>query len=139
VLKLQGSAGQTAALQEWRDGGGALAALITADGNGSFRDIGVSAAPGGTTISQLFEVGGLRKFGLSATDSVFDILRYDNAGVFLDRPLRVFRDGKIETTVSMKIADAGIGAGALGLTGDYVELQGVAAPSNPTSGFGRLF
>jgi hypothetical protein len=39
----------------------------------------------------------------------------------------------------MKVADTAVGSGALGLTGNYVELQGVASPSNPTSGFGRLF
>ena len=139
VLKLQGSTGQAAALQEWRDGSGGLAALITAQGNGFFRELGVSAPTGGTTVSQFFELGGLKKFALSATDAVFDILRYDNSGLFLDRPLRVFRNGNIETTVSVKVADAGIGSGALGLTGNYVELQGVAAPANPTSGFGRLF
>ncbi len=139
VLKLQGSTGQAAALQEWRDGSGALAALITAEGNGFFREIGVSAPTGGTTVSQFFEIGGLKKFALSATDGVFDVLRYDNTGLFLDRPLRVFRSGKIETTVSMKVTDAGIGSGALGFTGDYIELQGVAAPSIPASGFGRLF
>jgi hypothetical protein len=139
VLKLQGSTGQAAALQEWRDGSGALAALITAQGNGFFRELGVSAPTGGTTVSQFFEVGGLKKFALSATDGVFDILRYDNAGVFLDRPLRVFRNGSIETAVSVKVADAAVGSGLLGLTGNYVELQGVAAPSNPASGFGRIF
>jgi hypothetical protein len=139
VLKLQGSTAQAAALQEWRDGDGALAALITPQGNGFFREVGISAPAGGTTVSQFFEVGGLKKFALSATDSVLDILRYDNAGAFVDRPLRVLRSGPIETTVSMKVADAGIGSGALGLTGDYLELQGVPAPTNPTSGFGRLY
>lgn len=139
VLKLQGSTGQAAALQEWRDGSGALAALITAQGNGFFREIGVSAPTGGTTVSQFFEIGGLKKFALSATDGVFDVLRYDNAGVFLDRPLRVFRSGSIETSVSMKVADGGIGSGSLGLTGNYMELQGVGAPASPAAGFGRLF
>ncbi|MDA1236879.1 MAG: hypothetical protein O3A53_19025, partial [Acidobacteria bacterium] len=139
VLKVQGSIGQSAALQEWRDGNGGLAASITAQGSGFFRELGVSAPVGGTTVSEFFEIGGLKKFALSATDGVFDVLRYDNAGAFLDRPLRVFRSGKIETTVSMKVADAGVGSGALGLTGNYVELQGVSAPSNPTSGFGRVF
>lgn len=139
VLKLQGSTGQAAALQEWRDGNGGLAALITAQGSGFFRELGVSAPAGGSTVSQFFEIGGVKKFALSATDGVFDFLRYDNAGAFLDRPLRVFRNGKIETTTSLKVADAGIGIGTLGLSGDYIELQSVSAPSTPASSFGRLF
>lgn len=139
VFKVQGASGQTAALQEWRDGAGSLLASITALGNGFFRELGIAAPTGGTTVSQFFEIGGLRKFALSATDGVFDILRYDNAGAFLDRPLRIFRNGQIETTVSLKVTDASVGSGALGLTGNYIELQSAAAPSNPASGFGRLF
>jgi hypothetical protein len=139
VLKVQGASGQTAALQEWRDGAGSLAALVTASGAGFFREMGISAPTGGSTVSQFFEIGGLKKFALSATDGVLDVLRYDNAGSFLDRPLRVFRNGKIETTVSLDVTDATVGSGTLGLTGDYLELQGVAAPSNPAPGYGRFF
>src|SRR5690606_30965504 len=43
VLKVQGATGQAAALQEWRDGSGSLAALVTASGTGFFREMGLSA------------------------------------------------------------------------------------------------
>jgi len=139
VLKIQGSPGQAAALQEWRDGAGTLAALITAEGNGFFRELGIAAPLAGTTVSQFFSIGGLKKFALSATDGVFDILRYDNSGSFLDRPLRIFRSGNIETTVRLDVTDSSVGSGKLGITGDYVELQTVMTPSTPAPGFGRLF
>ncbi len=139
VLKIQGSTGQAAALQEWRDGAGTLAALITAEGNGFFRELGLAAPLAGATVSQFFEIGGLKRFALSATDGVFDILRYDNSGSFLDRPLRIFRSGNIETTVALDVTDSSVGSGRLGITGDYVELQTVMTPTTPAMGFGRLF
>ncbi len=139
VLKIQGATGQSAALQEWRDGAGALAALVTPDGSAFFREMGVSAKIGATSASQFFQIAGLNKFALSSSDAALDVFRYDNAGAFKDSALRIFRNGGIETTVSFKVRDASVGAGALTLTGDYADFTSVAAPATPPAGLGRVF
>ena len=139
VLRIQGATGQSAPLQEWRDGTGALAALITPQGSAFFREMGVSAKVGATSVSQFLQIDGLNKFALSATDTAMDIFRYDNLGQFKDSALKVFRSGGIETTVPFKVRDASVGSGTLAMTGDYVDFSAVAAPAPPAAGAGRVF
>ena len=79
------------------------------------------------------------KFALSATDAAFDLFRFNDLGQFKDSAFKLFRNGGMETTVSLKVRDAAAGAGSLLLTGNYAELSGVAAPAPPSAGLARLF
>jgi hypothetical protein len=139
VLKIQGATGQSAPLQEWRDGDGALAALVTPSGSAFFREMGVSAKVGLTTASQFFQINGLNKFAFSVSDTALDVFRYDNIGLFKDSAMKIFRNAGIETSVPFKVRDATAGSGTLAMTGNYVDYNAVAAPSPPTAGFGRVF
>ncbi len=139
ILKLQGMPGQSAALQEWRDGSGALAALVGPAGDAFFREMGVAAKIGGTVASAFFQLDGLTRFALSSTSSRFRILRYDDAGLFKDEAFRWNRSGPIESFVRMEINDASIGSGRMTLTGDYVELASTAAATTPPADTARVF
>jgi len=139
VLRVAGAAGQTAALQEWRDADNGLAAIVTSTGTAFFREMGLAAVAGGSTVSQFFQLDGLDKFALTVTDNSFDVARYDDFGVFKDRPLRIMREGGIQANASIKVEDGGVGTGTLTVTGDYIQTPQVFAPPNPASGFGRIF
>ncbi len=130
---------QSAPLQEWRDSDNELAALITPEGSAFFREMGIAAKVGGTVVSHFFQLEGLNKFALSAVDGVFDILRYDDFGVFKDRPFRVLRAGNILTTVGVEINDLTVGPGTLKLFGDYADLPSTTIPSSPAIGNARVF
>ncbi len=139
VLRVKGMEGQSAPLQEWRDSDNELAALITPEGSAFFREMGIAAKVGGTVVSHFFQLEGLNKFALSAVDGVFDILRYDDFGVFKDRPFRVLRAGNILTTVGVEINDLTVGPGTLKLFGDYADLPSTTIPSSPAIGNARVF
>ena len=139
ILKLQGMPGQSAALQEWRDGAGDLAALIGPAGDAFFREMGVAAKIGGTVASAFFQLDGLTRFALSSTSSQFRILRYDDTGVFKDEAFRWNRSGPIESLVRMEVSDASVGAGRTTITGDYVEMEESPAPATPGAGSARLY
>lgn len=139
VLLLQGAPSQVAGIQEWRDGTGELVSVITEQGSSFFREMGLAAKVGGTTVSQFFEIGGKKKFAFTAVDSVFDVARYDDNGVFKDRPLRIQRSGDMLANVSLQLVDPSIGSGTLRLTGDYVEVDEVVPPGSPGAGSGRIY
>jgi len=139
VLKLTGAGGQIAPLQEWRDSDNELAASVTADGSAFFREMGLAAKIGGTTVSQFFQIGGLNRFAVTAVEGVWDVARYDDFGEFKDRPLRIEREGSILANTSIEVADGGVGTGTLTVTGDYIQAPQVFTPSDPIPGFGRIF
>jgi len=139
VLKLQSITGQSAPVQEWRDGNGELLSLITPSGSAFFREMGISAKLGSTVVSQFFQVDGKNRFAFSAVAGVFDVIRYDDNGSFKDRPFRIFRDGNITTGVGLEVSDAAVGSGTIKLLGDYAELEAAPAPSNPPATGARLF
>jgi len=139
ALKLTGADGQTAPLQEWRDSFNGLAASVTASGSAFFREMGLAAKIGETTVSQFFQLGGLNKFAVTAVDGVWDVARYDDFGAFKDRVFRIEREGSILANASIEVADGGVGTGTLTVTGDYVQAPQVFPPSNPDPGFGRIF
>ena len=139
VLLLQGAPGQVAGLQEWRAGNGELVGVITEQGSSFFREMGLAAKTGETTVSQFFQIGGQNKFAFTAVDGTFDIARYDDNGLFKDRPLRIQRSGNMLANVSLELSDSSIGSGRLTLTGDWVEVNEAAAPPDPSAGFGRIY
>ncbi|MBI1353512.1 MAG: hypothetical protein GC160_04140 [Acidobacteria bacterium] len=139
VLVLQGASNQSAALQEWRDGSGSLAALVTPAGSAFFREFGLSAKTGSTTTTQFFQIDGLNRFGLSATSTVFDVVRYNDTGLVKDRPFRIFRNGDMEINATLSIGDAAVGAARTTFTGPSISLGATTTPSTPASGSAKLF
>ncbi len=139
ILKLQGTAGQSAALQEWRDGSGGLAALVGPSGDAFFREIGIAAKTGGTVASEFFQLGGLTRFALSSTSSQLRVLRYDDGGLFKDEAFRVNRTGSIESLVRLEVSDAAVGSGKATLTGDYLEVAAVPEPATPATDKARIY
>ena len=139
VLMLQGAANQSAALQEWRDGSGSLAALVTPSGSAFFREIGVSAKTGETTATQFFQIGGLTRFGLSSTSGAFDVLRYTDVGLFKDRAFRIFRNGEVEVNTSLNVGDPALGTARTVLSGPSIELSAVTTPTTPATSKARVF
>ncbi len=139
VLRIQGAIGQTASLQEWRAGDGELVGVMTEEGSSFFREMGLAAKTGGTTVSQFFQIGGKNKFAFTSVDATFDIARYDDNGLFKDRPLRIQRSGNMLANVGLELSDLSIGDGTVTLTGDYVEFEGVVAPPDPGVGLGRVY
>jgi hypothetical protein len=124
---VEGAAGQTAALQIWRDGEGDIAALITPEGATFVRQMGVNSELGGTVANMILQVDGVNRFALSAFETTLNFGRYDDLGTFKDTPVQLLRNGNLLVNIPVEVS------------GEFVELAEETEPTTPNSGRTRLF
>ncbi len=139
VFLIQAAPGQTANLQEWRDGTGALLSLVTVNGASFFREMGIAARLGETVATQFFEQDSKKRVAWSAFEGVFNLVRCDDTGAFKDNAMQIERSGVTKIHNSLDVDDTLFGTGTIGLTGNYINFEEVPVPIVPASTNARIF
>ncbi len=138
-LTVIGATNQSAPLQVWRDGNGALASLVTNNGTAFFREIGLASKIGQPVVSQFFETSGIRRFSVSADEHSLRIGRFDDAGRFKDVAMSVSRHGAVNFLGGLRIADDRAPDNTLFLDGAFMDFPFMLTPGPPPAGQLRVF
>lgn len=124
ALTVRGILGQSAPLQTWLNGSGTNMALLSSTGSLFVRQLGINSTLGGTVSNMFMQVDGLNRFALSSFETVLNISRYDDIGVFKDTPFQILRNGGTFINTTLHVNDPAAGTGVTRVTVEAGQGQG---------------
>jgi hypothetical protein len=127
ALDVKAAASQSAPVQQWLASDDAVLGSVSPAGGAFFREMSIATPIGGGQANQLFIVDDLTRFAISSLDDTLELFRYDESGVFQDKPLQIFRDGGTQVNTSLVVSDARPTVGATNLAVKAGQGQGATA------------
>ena len=116
AFTVKGISGQSAPLQSWLDGDGAIVALVSPTGSTFVRQLGINSSLGGTVSNLFMQVNGLNRFVFSSFETVLNVGRYDDLGTFKDTPFQILRNGGTFINTTLQVHDPTGGTGVSRVT-----------------------